>query len=132
VVIVDTTVWIDYLRLVENPQTDWLDRNLDSQRIALTDFIFLETLQGVRNPLQFSQLQEDLLRFEVYSTGGIDLAIAAAANYRTLRDRGYTVRKTIDSLIATFCLEAGHELLHRDRDFEPFERELGLKVVHPI
>ena len=129
-VIVDTTVWVDYLRLVENAETRWLDHHLDSQRIALTDLILLETLQGVRNRLHFNQLQDDLLKFQVYSTGGIDLAIAAARNYSTLRERGHTVRKTIDCLIATFCIEAGHELLHRDRDFEPFERELGLAAIH--
>ena len=65
----------------------------------------------------------------MFSTGGKDLAIATAQNYRTLRESGYTVRKTIDCLIATFCLEAGHQLLHRDRDFDPFEEVLGLKVV---
>ncbi len=129
-VIVDTTVWVDYLRLVENAETRWLDHHLDSQRIALTDLILLETLQGVRNRLHFSQLQDDLLKFQVYSTGGVDLAIAAARNYCTLRERGHTIRKTVDCLIATFCIEAGHELLHRDRDFDPFERELGLAAIH--
>jgi predicted nucleic acid-binding protein len=130
VVIVDTTVWVDYLRLIDNPETLWLDRHLDSQRIALTDLILLETLQGVRSPVHYSQLQDDLLKFRVYSTGGIDLAVASAGNYRTLRERGFTVRKTVDCLTATFCIGSGHELLHRDRDFDPFERELGLAVVH--
>jgi len=131
-VIVDTTVWIDYLRGVMNPQTDWLDRQMPSQRIGLTDLILCEVLQGIREPTAFSQIRDELpRRFCVFATGGKDLAIAAAQNYRTLRERGHTVRKTIDCLIATFCIEAGHELLHRDRDFDPFESALGLRVIHP-
>jgi predicted nucleic acid-binding protein len=70
-------------------------------------------------------------RFEVFNTGGAELAVASAMNYRLLRSRGYTVRKTIDCLIATFCVNAGHTLLHRDHDFDPFEKELGLRVAHP-
>jgi hypothetical protein len=131
-VIVDTTVWIDYLRGVMNPQTDWLDRQMPGQRIGLTDLILCEVLQGIREPKAFSQIRDELpRRFCVFETGGKDLAIAAAQNYRTLRERGDTVRKTIDCLIATFCIEAGHELLHRDRDFDAFERTLALQVVHP-
>jgi predicted nucleic acid-binding protein len=67
----------------------------------------------------------------VYATGGTELALAASDNYRFLRKRGITIRKTIDCLIATFCIREGHALLHRDRDFDPFEEHLGLKVVHP-
>lgn len=131
-VIVDTTVWIDYLRGTVNPQTDWLNDQMSSQRIGLTDLILCEVLQGIREPIAFSQIQDELLgRFCVFETGGNDLAIAAAQNYRTPRERGYSVRKTIDCLIATFCIKAGHELLHRDRDFDAFERALGLRVVHP-
>jgi len=130
VVIVDTTVWIDYLRGTENPETKWLDRELKRQRLGLTDLILCEVLQGLRDPNTFARIQAELLKFHVFQTGGSALAIAAAQNYRDLRDRGFTVRKTIDCLIATFCLEARHELLHRDHDFDPFERVLGLKVVH--
>jgi predicted nucleic acid-binding protein len=128
-VIVDTTVWIDYLRLVENPETLWLERHLDSQRLALTDLSLCEILQGTRDPKDLREVQADLLRFRIYETGGTEIAIAAAMNYLSLRERGYTVRKTIDCIIATFCLRGGHELLHRDRDFDPFEQALGLKVV---
>ena len=77
----------------------------------------------------FAQVRDHLLTFQVFETGGSDLALAAAENYRALRRRGHTVRKTIDCLIATFCLEAGHTLLHRDRDFDPFEKVLGMSVV---
>ena len=130
-IIVDTTVWIDYLRGAKNPQTGWLDRELTHQRFGLTDHILCEVLQGVRDRSAFLQVRDELLNFHVFSTGGEDLAIAAATNYRTLRERGHTVRKTIDCLIATFCLEAGHELLHRDRDYDAFEKVLGMRVVHP-
>jgi len=130
-VIVDTTVWIDYLKGAENPETVWLDRELTRQRFGLTDLILCEVLQGVRAGSAFLQVRDELLNFHVFSTGGQDLVIAAAANYRTLRQRGHTVRKTIDCLIATFCLEADHELLHRDRDYNAFEKVLGMRVVHP-
>ncbi len=129
-VIVDTTVWVDYLRGAENPETDWLNRELDRQRLGLTDLILCEVLQGVRDDAAFARVQRDLGKFEVFETGGAELAIAAARNFRALRKRGQTVRKTVDCLIATFCLREGHSLLHRDRDFEPFEQALGLSVIH--
>jgi predicted nucleic acid-binding protein len=129
-VIIDTTVWIDYLGGAENPETRWLDRELQRQRLGLTDLILCEVLQGIRNQDMFAQVQAKLLRFQVFQTGGAKLAVAAARNYRDLRQQGYTIRKTIDCLIATFCLQAEHELLHRDHDFDAFEKMLGLKVVH--
>jgi len=129
-VIVDTTVWIDYFRGVENPHTKWLDNALPDRRIGLTDLILCEVLQGIRDDREFNEVRRDLLRFEVFATGGADLATDTARNCRQLRERGHTVRKTIDCLIATFCLSAGHELLHRDRDYDPFERFLKLRVVH--
>jgi predicted nucleic acid-binding protein len=130
VVIVDTTVWIDYLRGTENSQTRWLDRELQRQRIGLTDLILCEVLQGIRAESAFVRVRADLLKFQVFETGGRGLAVAAAQNYRELRQRGYTVRKTIDCLIATFCLRDKHELLHRDHNFDCFEKVLGLRVVH--
>jgi predicted nucleic acid-binding protein len=130
VVIIDTTVWIDYLRGTENPETRWLDRELQRQRLGLTDLILCEVLQGIREQSAFTRVRADLLKFQVFQTGGSGLAIAAAQNYRELRQRGYTVHKTIDCLIATFCLQARHELLHRDRDFDCFEKVLGLRVLH--
>lgn len=130
-VIVDTTVWIDYLGGAKNAHTIWLDGELDRQRLGLTDLILCEVLQGIRADSTFTQVLRDLSKFHVFNTGGADLALAAARNYRVLRGTGHTVRKTIDCLIATFCVEARHSLLHRDRDFDPFERYLGLHVVHP-
>jgi hypothetical protein len=132
VVIVDTTVWIDYLRGTQNPETRWLDDELERQRLGLTDLILCEVLQGIRNQNEFTQAQAGLLKFHVFQTGGSGLAVAAAQNYRDLRESGHTVRKTIACLIATFCLRGEHRLLHRDRDFDPFEKILGLQVVHPL
>ena len=129
-VIVDTTVWIDYLRGASNQETAWLDREMKQRRLGLTDLILCEVLQGVRDPGTFRQVHDELLRFHVFPTGGVDLATKAARNYRALRAEGHTVRKTIDCWIATFCLMSGHELLHRDHDFDPFEKLLGLNVVH--
>ena len=130
-VIVDATVWIDYLGGIANAQTSWLDREMIRQRLGLTDLILCEVLQGIRDDAAFTQVRQDLSKFQVFETGGIDLAVAAAQNYRSLRARGHTVRKTIDCLIATFCLEEEHGLLHRDHDFDAFEKHLGLRVVHP-
>lgn len=130
-VIVDTTVWIEYLRGNDTPETTWLDRELSRQPFGLTDLILAEVLQGIQDEASFANTRDELLNFYIFETGGTDLAIASALNYRKLRTRGYTVRKTIDCLIATFCIEASHELLHRDRDFDAFEKALGLRVVHP-
>ena len=130
-VIVDTTVWIDYLRGRGNPETNWLDQELTHQRLGLTDLILCEVLQGVRDPALFEQVRDELLTFHLFETAGKHLAVESAINYRKLRAKGYTVRRTIDCLIGTFCLHAGHELLHRDRDFDSFEKALGLLVVHP-
>jgi len=130
VVIVDTTVWVDYLRGLKNPETNFLDRELGLQRLGVMDIILCEVLQGIADEKTFQQVFRELHRCEVFEGGGEELAIAAARNFRILRRHGHTVRKTIDCWIATFCLERGHSLLHRDRDFDPFEKFLGLEVVH--
>ncbi|HKS73686.1 MAG TPA: hypothetical protein VJQ82_10860 [Terriglobales bacterium] len=97
----------------------------------MVDLTLCEVLQGVLGEPEFDKVRDDLLHFHLFETGGQDLTIAAAQNYRTLRQRGRTIRKTIDCLIASFCLEAHHTLLHRDRDYDAFEEILGMKVVHP-
>jgi predicted nucleic acid-binding protein len=130
-VIIDTTVWIDFLGGVQTSQVEWLDRELPRQRFGLTDLILCEVLQGIRQDTQFNKVKKELSQFEVFSTGGADFAIKTAQNYRILRSKGYTVRKTIDCWIATFCLENGYPLLHDDRDYEPFEKSLELMVIHP-
>lgn len=131
-VVIATTVWIDYLQGIRNPETDWLDTELDRQRLGLTDVILCEVLQGVRDEAAAAAVERQLLKLEVFETGGVDLARATARNYRALRSRGHTVRRTIDCLIATFCLRENHSLLHRDRDFDAFERLLDLPVIHPL
>ena len=130
-VIVDTTVWIDYWDGASTPEANWLDREMNRQRLGVTDIVVCELLQGVRDDAEAATVERELARFEVFNTGGLELAKAAAQNYRALRGRGYTVRKTIDCVIATFCLREGHSLLHSDRDFDPFERFLNLSVIHP-
>ena len=130
VVIVDTTVWVDFFRGPQNAETEWLNAEAGRQRLGLTDLILCEVLQGLGNDVAARRVQSHLLTFELFDTGGTALAIEAARNYRTLRRHGHTVRKTIDCLIATFCLRGRHALLHRDRDFDPFEEVLGLSVIH--
>jgi predicted nucleic acid-binding protein len=131
-VIVETTVWVDHFNDVSNSQTEWLrDIGHTEIEIGLTDLILCEVLQGLRDDFRFAQVKRDLLRLPVLSTSGIELAVEAAHNYIALRRRGITVRKTIDGLIATFCIEGGHDLLHNDRDYDGYERHLGLKAIHP-
>ena len=129
-VIVDSTVWVDYFKGLHNPETDWLDVHLDVQRLGLTTIILCEVLQGVRDERRAVAVETALVKLEVFDVPSVAVATQAAKNYRTLRSRGRTVRKTIDVLIATFCIEQ-HSLLHRDRDFDHFEEFLGLSVVHP-
>ena len=131
VIIVDTTVWVDYLRGRRNPETEWLDRELGREEIGLTDLVLCEVLQGVRGEKDFGRSRMELGEFALFSTGGEELAIAAARNYRRIREEGLAVQKTIDCLIATFCIAHGHALLHRDRDFDAFEQILRLAVIHP-
>ena len=128
-VIVDTTVWIDYLRGTSTAQVTWLEEAMERQRLGLVDLILCEVLQGVRTHAHLEEVRQALSRFAIFTTGGTALAIAAASNYVALRRQGYTVRKTIDCLIATFCLMHDHTLLHNDRDFDPFEQFLWLPVV---
>jgi predicted nucleic acid-binding protein len=131
VVIVDSTVWIDYYRGESNLQTVWLDDELRRNRLGLTDLILCEVLQGTQTEREFSTTLRELSEYVIFNSGGEELAIASAQNYRYLRSRGSTIRTSVDCLIATFCIRDGHYLLHRDRDFEPFEKYLGLNVLHP-
>jgi predicted nucleic acid-binding protein len=130
VVIIDTSVWIEYLRGNAVPETRWLLQELQRQRMGLTSLILCEVLQGTPDS-QFARVRADLQKFVVFNECTTELAITGAKNYRKLRSKGYTIRATIDCLIASFCLENGHSLLHRDRDFDAFETALGLKVIHP-
>ena len=130
-IFVDTTVWVDYFNAVGNPETNWLDRSFGREALGLLDLILCEILQGVRNDRQFDAVKRDLLKLDVYSTGGTEFAVMAARNFRELRRRGFTVRKTVDCWIATFCIRERFGFLHRDRDYDVFEQNLGLQVIHP-
>jgi predicted nucleic acid-binding protein len=130
-VIIDTTVWIDYFNGTATPETEWLDREAERRRLGVLDLCVCEILQGLATDQEAARVLRYLRRFEIFETGGIDLAAATAHNHRQLRQRGRTVRKTIDCLIATFCLRQGHALLHSDRDFDAFEERLGLQVIRP-
>ena len=130
-VIVDTTVWIDYLNGLATPEAEWLDREAARRRLGLLDLMVCEILQGLPTDADATRVLRQLRRFEIFESGGVELAVAAAYNYRQLRRRGRTVRKTIDCLIATFCMREGHALLHADRDFDAFEELLHVQVVHP-
>lgn len=129
-VIVDTTVWIDYFRDARNAEVQWLNAELERQRLGMVDIILCEVLQGIPDERTFDRVFAELSACEIFQTGGTQFAVAAARNFRILRRHGHTVRKTVDCLIATFCLREGYSLLHRDRDFDPFEKSLGLSVIH--
>ncbi|TAK15344.1 MAG: PIN domain nuclease [Acidobacteria bacterium] len=131
-IIVDSTVWIDYFNGVRTPETDWFHAEAQRQRFGLTALILCEVLQGLRDDGLAARVEAQLRRFEILDGGDAAVAIQAARNYRKLRARGRTVRSTVDALIATFCIERGHRLLHRDRDFDAFEELCGLSVVHPV
>jgi predicted nucleic acid-binding protein len=127
--IVDSSVWIDYFGGMVTPQTELLHEALGWREIGLGDIVLCEVLQGYRRQEDYDAAREALLRFPVYTIGGTEIALRSAENYRALRRRGITVRKTIDCLIATFAVERGLTLLHSDRDFDPFETYLGLRVA---
>lgn len=130
-VIVDTSVLIDFINGVTNPETEWLDLRLERQRFGLTTLILTEILQGLRDDREAALVQAQLEEFEVFEFYDTDLAADAARHFRRLRNDGRTVRKTVDLLIATHCIRHQHALLHRDRDYDAFEETLGLEVVHP-
>lgn len=128
--IVDSSVWIDYFSGKDTSQTDLLHAALGQRAIGLDDIILCEVLQGYRYERDYESARQALLRFPIYAIGGIEIALKSAENYRALRRRGVTVRKTVDCLIATFAIERGFSLLHNDRNFDAFEIHLGLDVVH--
>lgn len=128
-ILVDSSVWIDYFNGTATTQTDALDRLLGQEPLAIGDLILTEVLQGFDNERDFYEAQKMLTSLIVVELCGKEIAIQAAKNFRRLRGLGVTVRKTIDVLIATRCIESGYDLLHNDRDFDPFVRHLGLAIV---
>lgn len=129
--LVDSSVWIDYFNGVETPQTEFLNRVLDQVLILVGDLILAEVLQGFRQEGDFEAARRMLTKFTQPQMVNPALAVQSARNYRFLRQKGITVRKTMDCLIATYCIENDHELLHNDADFDGYEKHLGLMVVHP-
>jgi predicted nucleic acid-binding protein len=128
-ILVDSSVWIDYFNGAAIPQADKLDGLLGRGPLAIGDLILIEVLQGFDEDRDFVTARRLLTSLTIIPIGGPEIAIAAAQNFRYLRKRGVTVRKTIDTMIATRCIESGYDLLHSDHDFEPFVQHLGLRVV---
>jgi len=126
-ILVDSSVWIDYFRGAATPQADRLDGLLGAEPLAIGDIVLTEVLQGFDSDRAFNQALRLLTSLTVIEIGGQDIAVQAARNFRALRALGVTVRKTIDTLIATRCIQGGHLLLYGDRDFDPFVEHLGLQ-----
>lgn len=128
-VLVDTSVWIDYFGDILSAQVQQLDGLVGRKRVLTGDLVLAEVLQGLRSDREFRVVRDALLTLDVVSLTSPALAIKSAHNYRVLRRRGLTVRKTIDCLIATWCIEHGVALLFSDRDYEPFVEHLGLRAA---
>jgi predicted nucleic acid-binding protein len=128
-ILVDSSVWIDVLRGVNTPQVAFLQENLGQTPMIIGDLILTEVLQGVPTESLARRTESYLLNFPVVELGGERNAIQAAHHFRHLRAKGYTIRKTVDLLIATWCIANDMQLLHNDRDFGPFEKHLGLRTL---
>ncbi len=126
-ILVDSSVWIDYFRGISNPQSDRLDALLGSEPLAIGDLIIAEVLQGCDADDDFDRVNDLLGSLVLVNLGGKDIAVQAAKNFRTLRAKGVTIRKTIDTIIATRCIGDDLSLLCRDKDFDPFVLHLGLR-----
>lgn len=130
-ILVDSSVWIDYFRGTSTPQTEKLDLLLGNEPIATGDLILTEVLQGFVSDRDFNQARKLMTSLVIVDLGGQDTVIQSAKNFRALRLLGITVRKTIDTVIATRCIESGLPLLYSDRDFDPFVEHLGLRSALP-
>lgn len=128
-IVIDSSVWIAHLRSTDSSQVRKL-RHLDETReILVGDLILLEVLQGARNERQAQLIERSLRQFPIASMLDPATAVEAARNFRLLRQRGITIRKTIDMIIGTFCIRGGHILLHDDHDFDPMVEHLGLQIA---
>jgi predicted nucleic acid-binding protein len=128
-IFIDSSVWIGHLRNIETPAVTALRRIERTQDILVGDIVLLEVLQGARDDLHAGLIERHLRQFSVVSMLDPELAVEAAHNYRLLRSRGITVRKTMDIVIGTYCIRHGHALLQDDRDFQPMARHLGLYLL---
>ncbi|MRD46985.1 PIN domain nuclease [Caenimonas koreensis] len=131
-VVVDSGVWIDFFNGADTPQQSVLRQLLarGEAPLIVPDLVLYEVLRGFRHERDFLQAEKLMLSLTIESTGGQALAQRAAAHYRSLRSTGITIRNSIDVLLATFCIERGYVLLHRDRDFDAFEELRGLQALH--
>ena len=128
-ILADSSVWIDFLGKALTPKVDQLDAMLGRERVVMGDLVLTEILQGYRSDREFEIIRKSLSALETISLITPSLAVKSARNYRSLRIHGITVRKTIDCLIATWCIENNVPLLHSDKDFNPFEKHLGLVTL---
>lgn len=128
-IVVDTSVWVDFFRRNDTEGVRKLREIGQRTPLLVGDLILLEVLQGARDDAHAQRIKRELLRLDVVSMLGPDLATAAAARYRRLRSLGITIRKLADLVIGSYCIERGYSLLHADRDFEPMHMHLGLLVV---
>lgn len=131
-ILVDSSVWINYFNGISTWQTDLLDHYLSNTPIIIGDLILTEVLQGFRSNTDFETAKNFLGALQFRQIGGYRVAIKSANNYRILRKSGVTVRKTIDIIIATFCIIEGLTLLHDDRDFDPMVTHFSLKTPSPL
>jgi predicted nucleic acid-binding protein len=129
VILADSSVWIDHLKGTLTDSVVRLRALLGTQQLLVGDLILCEVLRGVGSEAEAHRVEAILAEFDVVALSDHEIAIKAAGNYRALRERGITIRTTVDLIIGTFCIERGHALLHSDRDFEPMERFLGLQTV---
>ena len=130
-IVVDSSVWIDFLNGLNAPHVRRLRSALGTDEIVVGDLMLCEVLQGLDSEREARDVEALLRRFEIAPMGGDAIAVTAARNYRSLRARGITVRRTIDLLIGTWCIEHSAPLLHNDSDFRPMARHLGLIEVRP-
>jgi predicted nucleic acid-binding protein len=128
-ILVHSSIWIDYFNGAVTPKTDKLDRLLGQEPVAIGDLILTEVLQGFRTDRDFDRARSLLLSLDVVQLAGTEISIRAARNFRKLRRLGVSVPRTIDTIIATRCIESGYPLLYGDRDFDPFVEHLGLRAA---
>jgi predicted nucleic acid-binding protein len=127
-VMVDSSVWIDFFGNAMTPEVDALASHIRHGRVLMGDLVLTELLQGIKSDREFRLVRKSLSALDTVQVVSPALAVASARNYRSLRGLGITVRKTIDCLIATWCIEHGVPLLYTDRDYEPFVEHLGLQA----
>ncbi len=128
-ILIDSSVWIDYFNGIQTSQTDWLDSSLGNTPIIIGDLILTEVLQGFQSDKDFKTAKDLLLGIPYMAMGGQSLSLQSAINYRYLRKKGVTVRKSIDIIIGTFCIQNQLTLLHCDRDFDPMVKFIGLEII---